>query len=87
MGGYDPDCVCGCRGARGWSDPTPGGNVCMNSDKLADALGYDPLDPWPLSDALVPTDRHWHRRRDPADPGSPELLHSLLCRNPSKVAA
>lgn len=87
VGGYDPDCVCGCLRAEAGPIPPRAGDVCMNSGKLADALGYDPLDPWPLSDSLVPTDPHWHRRRGPGDAGSPELLHSLLCCNPSRAAA
>ena len=35
----------------------------MCSDKVIAALAYNPLQPWPLGDDLMPTDRQWHTRR------------------------
>ena len=63
------------------------GNVALDSQKLARALGRSPFDPWPLSDQLVPTGRDWHRSRTPELPGSPELLADVLYRNPNKESS
>jgi len=84
VGGYDPDLLFGI--PRGHAGPIPprAGNVAMNSSKLAGKLGFDPFDPWPLDENLVPTDRHWHRRRGPGQPGSPQYLHQVLCINPAR---
>jgi len=83
-GGYDPHCLMGIPRAEAGPIPPRAGNVCMDSSKLSAALGYDPFDPWPLCDDLVPTDPDWHHRRGPDDPGSPEYLHAVLCRNPAR---
>ena len=56
----------------------------MDSGKLAATLGYDPFDPWPLDDALVPTHRDWHRERPAGEARSPEHLHRVLCINPDR---
>jgi len=67
-GGYDPSCLRGI--PRCQADPVPprAGNVCMDSSKLIRALGYNPFDPWPLDDRLMPTDPDWHHRRRPGEP-------------------
>jgi dTDP-4-dehydrorhamnose reductase len=85
VGGYDPNCLFGI--PRGHAGPIPprAGNVAMNSDKLARALGYVPFDPWPLDDALVPTHRDWHRERPPGEPRSPQRLLGVLANNPKEV--
>lgn len=79
-GGYNPDCLMGCLRHQAPPIPPRAGNVCMNSGKLRQALGYDALDPWPLDERFVPTHPDWHRERD-GEPGSPELLHQVLCVN------
>ncbi len=81
-GGYDPDCLYGIPRREAGPIPPRAGNVAMDSSKLARALGCDPFDPWPCDDRLVPTDRDWHRRRPAGEPGSPEYLHEVLCKNP-----
>jgi len=82
VGGYDPDCLFGI--PRGHAGPIPPrvGNVAMNCDKLAWALGRQPFDPWPLDDRLVPTHRNWHRERPPGEPRSPQHLVEVLAKNP-----
>ena len=84
VGGYDPDCLFGI--PRGEAGPIPprAGNVSMDSGKLIRTLGYNPLEPWPLDESLVPTHRDWHRERSPGERGSPRRLQELLCRNPSR---
>jgi dTDP-4-dehydrorhamnose reductase len=83
-GGYDPNCLQGI--PRCQADPIPprAGNVCMDSSKLIGALGYNPFDPWPLDDRLMPTDPDWHHRRRPGEPGSPEYLNAVLASNPAR---
>ncbi|HLA86163.1 MAG TPA: sugar nucleotide-binding protein [Thermoguttaceae bacterium] len=84
VGGYDPDALMTIPRIAAGPIPPRAGDVTMDSSKLARALGYEPFDPWPLDDALVPTDRDWHRRREPGEPGSPEYLHEVLCVNPAR---
>jgi dTDP-4-dehydrorhamnose reductase len=55
----------------------------MNSTALAEALGGNPLDPWPHDEAFVPTHRDWHHQRN-GTPGSRELLARVLYRNPRR---
>lgn len=80
VGGYDPELVVGCHRVAAGPLPPRAGDVTMDSSKLANQLGVDPFDPWPLDDTWVPTDRHWHARRH--ERGSPELLAQILYRNP-----
>ncbi len=80
IGGYDPELLHGCYRRKAGPIPPRAGNVTMNSRKLADAIGEEPFDPWPVSDQHAPTDRHWHFRRD--QDGSPEWLQQVLYRNP-----
>ncbi len=68
VGGYDPRHLEGCYRIEAGPMPPRAGNVSMNSQKLADALGYEPFDPWPLLDEFVPTGRDWHWQR-PAERG------------------
>lgn len=81
VGGYDPDTLMGILRHEAGPIPPRAGNVSMDSSKLFRALGYDPFDPWPRDEWLVPTDRDWHRRRGADEPGSPEYLHEMLCTN------
>ncbi|GAB4137702.1 SDR family oxidoreductase [Thermopirellula anaerolimosa] len=64
LGGYDPDLLHGIPRRMAGPIPPRAGNVAMDSGKLAAALGRPPFLPWPLEDACVPTDPHWHRRRE-----------------------
>jgi dTDP-4-dehydrorhamnose reductase len=82
IGGYDPACLMGCPRIDAGPIPPRAGDVSMDSSKLAAALGFQPFDPWPLSDEHVPTHRDWHRERPAGDPGSPEYLAAVLYRNP-----
>ncbi len=86
VGGYDPDLLLGCDRALAGPMPPRAGNVSLDSSKLARALGYEPLDAWPYDRRYVPTDRNWHRERPSDEPGSPELLASILYRNPRRHA-
>ena len=81
VGGYDPRLLLGCPRIEAGDVPPRAGNVTMDSSKLATALGYSPLDPWPLDEEFVPTHRRWHDERKDG-PGSPELLADVLYRNP-----
>jgi dTDP-4-dehydrorhamnose reductase len=84
VGGYDPKLLFGMRRVDAGPIPPRAGDVSMDSSKLVRALGYDPFDPWPLDDALVPTDRDWHRQRPPGEKRSPQHLVRVLARNPGR---
>jgi dTDP-4-dehydrorhamnose reductase len=86
VGGYAPGLLCGCNRHEAGPMPPRAGNVTMNTDKLTAAFGYDPFDPWPLEECWVPTHREWHHERPQGEPGSPELLAEVLCRNPARQA-
>lgn len=83
-GGYDPDCLMGIPRIEAGPVPPRAGDVTMDSARLAQALGYEPFDPWPSDESLVPTHRDWHRERPADEPRSPEYLHQVLCLNPSR---
>lgn len=82
VGGYPSDHLMGCPRAAAGPIPPRAGNVSMDSTKLAAALGYQPFDPWPYDEALVPTHRDWHRERSGGWHGSPRFLAEVLYRNP-----
>jgi dTDP-4-dehydrorhamnose reductase len=84
VGGYDPALLMGCPRKEAGSIPPRAGNVAMNSQALAEALGNDPLGAWPYDESLVPTHDNWHHDRRGA-PGSRELLARVLYRNPLRV--
>jgi len=84
VGGYDPDCLFGIPREHAGPIPPRAGNVSMNSARLAQALGYEPFDPWPLDDRWVPTHRQWHRERPPEEARSPQFLHEVLATNHPK---
>lgn len=86
VGGYDPELLLGCQRAEAGPMPPRAGNVSLDSSKLAKALGYEPLDAWPYDPRYVPTDRRWHFERPADEPGSAELLASILYRNPRRHA-
>jgi dTDP-4-dehydrorhamnose reductase len=80
VGGYDPDNLMGCLRIKAGPIPPRAGDVSMDSSKLARDLGYQPFDPWPYDERFVPTHDRWHYER--LERGSPELLESILYRNP-----
>jgi dTDP-4-dehydrorhamnose reductase len=82
VGGYDPHLLMGMPRREAGPIPPRAGDVSMNSDKLARALGYEPFDPWPLDGLYVPTHRRWHLERTKGIPGSRALLAQVLYRNP-----
>jgi dTDP-4-dehydrorhamnose reductase len=82
VGGYDPNCLMGVPRVEAGPIPPRAGNVCMDCSKLITALGYDPFDPWPYCDSLVPTHADWHHERPEGESRSPQQLHRLLASNP-----
>jgi dTDP-4-dehydrorhamnose reductase len=87
VGGYDPRLLMGIPRIHAGPIPPRAGDVSMDSGKLSAALGYDPFDPWPLDDDLVPTDRDWHHERPAGSPASPAFLAEVLYRNPARQVA
>jgi dTDP-4-dehydrorhamnose reductase len=83
IGGYDPKLLRGCPRIEAGPIPPRAGNVSLDSNKLAKALGFDPFDPWPLDEDFVPTHGEWHFERN-GERGSPNLLADVLYRNPRK---
>jgi dTDP-4-dehydrorhamnose reductase len=83
VGGYDPRLLFGL--ARGHAGPIPprAGNVSMDGGKLARELGCNPLAPWPLDDALVPTHRDWHHERPSGEVRSVQRLIEVLATGPA----
>ncbi len=84
VGGYPPELLMGCPRRMAGAIPPRAGNVSLDSSKLTAALGYEPLDPWPLEDCWVPTDRDWHHERTNLNEGSPDLLARVLYCNPRR---
>lgn len=87
IGGYNPDHLMGCYRKQAGPIPPRAGNVSMDSMKLAKAIGFQPFDPWPLQDRHVPTHSMWHAERPAEEPFSPDLLASVLYRNPRLASA
>jgi dTDP-4-dehydrorhamnose reductase len=84
VGGYRPEDLRGCPRIAAGPIPPRAGNVSMDSGRLAAALGFQPFDPWPYDEALVPTHADWHRERAGGWKGSPELLRRVLYYNPRR---
>ena len=84
IGGYDPRLLHGCLRIEAGPMPPRAGDVTMNSSRLAQVLGYDPFDPWPLADDHAPTHREWHFE---GPRGSPALLAEVLYCNPGRRAS
>ena len=82
VGGYDPSLLQGCPRRDAGPVPPRAGNVTLDSTKLKESLGYEPFDPWPLDEQLVPCDAQWHFS-DRVVEGSNEAVTELLYRNPS----
>jgi dTDP-4-dehydrorhamnose reductase len=84
VGGYDPNLLIGCPRMMAGPMPPRAGNVSMDSSKLADAMGFEAFDPWPLAEEFVPTHAEWHYERG-GFKGSKEMLAEVLYRNPGKA--
>jgi dTDP-4-dehydrorhamnose reductase len=84
VGGYAPELLFGMPRLHAGPIPPRAGNVALDSGKLTRALGYNPFDPWPLDDALVPTHRNWHRERPPGEVRSLPHLLEVLANNPAR---
>lgn len=82
VGGYQPELLQGCPRIDAGPVPPRAGNVTLDSSKLIDALGFQPFDPWPLDEDLVPEHREWHCE-DRFTEGSAEHVRRLLYQNPS----
>jgi dTDP-4-dehydrorhamnose reductase len=81
VGGYHPDLLFGMPRFDAGPIPPRAGNVAMDSSKLTRTLGYNPFDPWPLDEAMVPTHRYWHRERPQGEPRSLAHLLEVLVKN------
>src|SRR6185295_7844085 len=79
-GGYDPRNLMGCPRKMAGPIPPRAGNVTLDSSKLTRTLGYQPFDPWPYDESLVPTHADWHYDRPADQPGSPKFLADVLYR-------
>jgi len=84
IGGYDPIHLIGCYRQEAGPIPPRAGNVSMDSRRLANDLGFEPFDAWPLDDQFVPTHHDWHHDRSAGETGSAELLADVLYRNPAR---
>jgi dTDP-4-dehydrorhamnose reductase len=82
IGGYDPRHLMGCYRREAGPVPPRAGDVTMNSDRLRQAIGFQPFDPWPIEDHWVPNHRFWHWDRSRHEPGSADLLKTILYCNP-----
>lgn len=89
VGNFDPDLLFGMPRHHAGPIPPRAGNVTMDSRKLADALGYEPFDPWPFSSRWVPTDRRWHYDRPADEERSIVQLYTNVAAHPvlSRTAA
>ncbi len=83
VGGYRPELLKGCPRMDAGPMPPRAGNVTLDSSKLIDALGYQPFDPWPYHEELVPQHGGWHFESHPLD-RSQDLVQELLYRNPNQ---
>ena len=83
VGGYPAECLMGIPRHKAGPIPPRAGNVCMDCGKLIAALGYDPFDPWPFHESLVPTNSDWHCERPAGERRSPAHLHRVLACNPN----
>jgi len=70
VGGYEPSLLKGCPRLEAGPIPPRAGNVSMRSTKLIILMGRNPFHAWPVGKELFPTDRRWHFKRTPEEPGS-----------------
>jgi dTDP-4-dehydrorhamnose reductase len=78
VGGYDPGLLKGCLRFMAGPMPPRAGNVSMNSAKLTQLQGGNPLHNWPVGDDLFPRDRFWHFHRPPDEARSYQRIVERL---------
>ncbi len=83
VGGFAPELLRGCPRVEAGPMPPRAGNVTLDSSKLVDELGYQPFDPWPYHEELVPDHDRWHFGSHRLD-RSQDLVQELLYRNPNQ---
>jgi dTDP-4-dehydrorhamnose reductase len=84
VGGYAPELLMGIPRIEAGPIPPRAGNVSMDCTRLIAALGYNPFDPWPFDEALLPTDRQWHRQRPLGEVRSTQEMLAVLANNPAR---
>jgi dTDP-4-dehydrorhamnose reductase len=82
IGGYDPHLLKGCPRRDAGPMPPRACNFTMKTDNMIASLGDNVIQPWPVGDELVPTDRRWHFDRSTEEPGSLEWLAARLYHYP-----
>lgn len=82
VGGYDPKHLIGCPRIEAGPIPPRAGNVTLNSNKLALALGRTPFLNWPLRPEHLPDSGQWHHEREPNATNSAETIKSDLYLRP-----
>ncbi len=87
VGGYDPVLLRGCYRHEAGPIPPRAGNVALDSRELTTAVGFDPFDPWPADEDLVPMGRGWHRDQAGKLAGSSRRIVERLYRNPRREAS
>lgn len=78
VGGYRSDLLYGLMKEEACPVPPRVNDCSLNSEKIARVLGYQPFDPWPIDDVLMPTDRQWHCRREDGENGSTPRMNRVL---------
>ncbi len=81
VGGFDSDLLYGLYRDEMGPIPPRAGNVAMNSEKLAVFLGYPPIDPWPVDERFVPTNKRWHADRSERETGNVSAMYEHLAWN------
>lgn len=85
VGGYDPELLIGCPRIEAGPMPPRAGNVTMDSNRLAAAIGRTPFQSWPLDDRQVPDSVDWHYDRGgDVGPGSPQKIVDELYLRPDQ---
>lgn len=80
VGGFDPELLIGCYRIEAGPIPPRAGNVVMDSSKLSDFLGFEPLMPWPCDDSHYPLSRNWHVRRNGCHGSFEKIIENLYSR-------
>jgi dTDP-4-dehydrorhamnose reductase len=81
VGDYRPELLHGCPRLAAGPMPPRAGDVSMDSTKLKRVLGFEPLNGWPMGEALVPTHRQWHGERPESEMRGVQHIHERLYRN------
>ena len=84
VGGYDPNLLMGCPRIEAGPIPPRAGDVTMNSQALAEALGDDPLDAWPYDSSLRANPRQLAPRTQRRTRFAQNSCAHVLYRNPNR---